>query len=196
MSARKIQREDILDMANFLRQRQAKQGEIIALKRNRRWDVGPFVTFLFENYATMWWQVHEMLRVEKGGDAQIADELAAYNPLIPQGRELVATMQIEIDDPVQRAATLAKLGGIENSVSLAVGPAVIRATANEDLERTNAAGKAAAVHFLRFAFTDAQARAFKDPNVSVVLRIEHPEYGHMAVAAPAVRRDLAKDFAP
>jgi Protein of unknown function (DUF3501) len=196
MAAKKIQPEDILDLADFLRQRRARQAEVIAVKRDRRWNVGPFVTFLFENYATMWWQVHEMLRVEKGGAAQVADELAAYNPLIPQGRELVATMQIEIEDPVQRAATLAKLGGIEDSVSLTVGDAVIKATANEDLERTNAAGKAAAVHFLRFTFTDAQARAFRDPKVPVVLRIEHPEYGHMAVAPAAVRRALAEDFAP
>ncbi len=75
-------------------------------KRHRRLEVGPDCTFYFENFETMWNQVHEMLFIEKGGEAQIADELSAYNPLVPKGRELVATVMFEIDDPVRRAAFL------------------------------------------------------------------------------------------
>ncbi|HET8700264.1 MAG TPA: DUF3501 family protein, partial [Nitrococcus sp.] len=112
MSRRMITREDILRIAEYAAIRREKGHEIRLLKRDRRMEVGPHATFYFENYLTLWRQIHEMLYVERGGDAQIADELTAYNPLIPQGQELVATLMFEIDDRTRRQRILGQLGGI------------------------------------------------------------------------------------
>src|SRR3984957_2761033 len=109
---RVLTREDILPLAEYAKIRRERRQTVSELKKRRRVEVGPFATFYFENYATMWQQVHEMLHVEKGGEAQIADELEAYNPMIPQGNELVATVMLEIDDPARRANVLARLGGV------------------------------------------------------------------------------------
>jgi len=190
-----ISRADILPMADYARERGSLRADIVALKRRRRVEVGPFATFHFENYRTMWHQVHEMLFVEKGGEAQIGDELEAYNPLIPQGRELVATVMLEIPDPEQRARTLAKLGGIEQRMFLMVGTERIAARAETDVERTKADGKTSSVHFVHFDFTPAQIAAFRDPAMPVVVGIDHPEYGHMATMPRDARAALAEDFA-
>ena len=96
---RQLTRADILPLEDYVKVRRERRREITELKRRRRVEIGPFATFYFENFATMWQQVQEMLYIEKGGEAQIADELEAYNPLIPQGSELVATVMFEIDDP-------------------------------------------------------------------------------------------------
>ena len=117
---REITRSDILAMEDFAAIRQSRRAEISAIKRHRRAAIGPDATIYFESYDTMWWQIHEMLYIEKGGEAQIADELAAFNPLIPKGRELVATLMFEIDDPARRAHLLNKLGGVENCVTITV----------------------------------------------------------------------------
>ena len=195
MSARHdITRADILPMAEFVRLRQTKRGEISAVKRRRRVEVGPYATFYFENFDTMWWQIHEMLYIEGGGDEQIADEIAAYNPLIPKGQELVATVMFEIEEPVLRARVLAGLGGVENRVTLALDGDVIRAIAEADLDRTTAAGKASSVQFVHFPFSDRQIARFRDLSVKAVLGIDHPSYAHMAVMPPAVREALAEDF--
>lgn len=194
MTKRRIERDDIMapeDYANVRAERRRAVGEA---KRHRRLSVGPDVTFYFENYLTMLHQVHEMLYIEKGGEEQIVDELAAYNPLIPQGRELVTTMMIEIDDPDRRARVLAGLGGIEETVRLLIGDARIAAVAETDVERTNAAGKTSSIHFLRFPLTDAQAADFHDPGSRVVLAIEHAGYGHMAILPDDVRRSLGEDL--
>src|SRR6185437_12062098 len=102
-----ITRADILDPAAYARDRRDYKKRVTELKRDRRIEVGPFVTFYFENYDTMWHQIHEMLYIEKGGEQQISDELEAYTPLIPQGQELIATVMIEIEDPMRRARVLA-----------------------------------------------------------------------------------------
>src|SRR5271154_5234653 len=112
---------DILSPQDYEHLRTEKRGAMIALKKKRRLAVGPYATFYFENYDTMWLQVQEMLRIEKGGAAQLEDELRAYNPLIPQGRELVATVMFEIEDAVRRATLLASLGGVENTMEIRVG---------------------------------------------------------------------------
>ena len=96
-------RDDLLPLDVYARDRRALRREIMAIKRRRRIHVGPIATFYFENYQTMWHQVHEMLLIEKGGEAQVDDELRAYNPLVPKGRELVATVMLEIEDPALRA---------------------------------------------------------------------------------------------
>src|SRR5271156_6870961 len=99
---RKITPEDLLPVAEYDVRRKTLKTNLIPMKRQRRIEVGPFATFYFENYATMWLQVQEMLRIEKGGEEQIAGELDAYNPLIPQGDELIATMMLEIEDATRR----------------------------------------------------------------------------------------------
>lgn len=189
-----IARADILAPEKYAAERRALRQNVIAVKARRRMEVGPFATFSFENYQTMWHQVHEMLYIEKGGEAQIADELAAYNPLIPKGRELVATVMLEIDDPVRRAATLLRLGGIEHRMFVTVGGKTVRGVPEADLERTKADGKTSSVHFVHFPFSDADVAAFRQPGTQVIVGFDHPEYAHMAVMPEPVRQALAEDF--
>jgi hypothetical protein len=190
-----ITRADILPLDVYGRERRALRADIVEMKKLRRVCVGPFATFYFENYRTMWHQVHEMLFIEKGGEGQIADELAAYNPLIPQGAELVATVMLEIEDPVRRARTLARLGGIERHMFVSVAGERVAARPESDVERTKADGKTSAVHFAHFDFTAAQIARFRDPTVQVVVGIDHPEYSHMAVLSGDAREALSRDFA-
>jgi hypothetical protein len=143
----------------------------------------------------MWLQVQEMLRIEKGGDAQVPGELEAYNPLIPQGSELIATLMLEIEDARRRDAVLLTLGGIEETVFLEVGGQTIHATPTDYEDRTTPEGKTSSVHWLRFSFTPEQIAAFRDPGQRVVLGISHKNYGHMAVLMPQTRAALAGDFA-
>jgi hypothetical protein len=142
----------------------------------------------------MWLQVHEMLYIEKGGEAQLAEELAAYNPLVPKGRELVCTVLFEIDDPVRRAQVLAGLGGIEETMFLRVGAEEITGLSEEDVDRTSAAGKASAVQFIHLPFTDAQVEEFRKPGAEVIVGFKHPGYGHMVRIAEETRQALERDF--
>ena len=190
---RKITQADILSASEYDQQRKSLKANLIAMKKLRRIEVGPFATFYFENYATMWLQVQEMLRIEKGGEEQIPGELAAYNPLIPQGEELIATMMLEIEDEKRRNAVLLTLGGIEEAVFLEIGGDVIRATPTEYDDRTTADGKTSSVHWLRFKLTRDQIARFGSERV--VLGVSHPNYGHMAVLNAESRAALAKDFA-
>jgi len=189
-----ISRDDIMPMADYERERQERRRAMVALKRRRRLEVGPVCLFHFESYETMWAQIHEMLYIEKGGEAQIADELAAYNPLIPKGRELVATVMFEIDDPERRAALLGKLGGIEETAVLRIGGETIHGRAEADVDRTSAAGKASSVQFIHFPVSDAQVAAFRKPGAEILVGFTHPHYGHMAVMSEEVRGALAEDF--
>ena len=185
---------DIAPAETYARERAERRRALIAVKRDRRLEVGPYATWYFENYDTMLAQVQEMLHIEKGGEAQIAGELEAYNPLIPQGAELIATLMLEIDEPARRAAQLLKLAGIEDRVYLDIGPTHIAATPTEYEDRTSEDGKTSSVHWVRFAFTKELIAAFKNPAEKVVLGIDHANYGHMAVMTPAMRAELAKDF--
>ncbi len=189
-----ITRDDVIAMADYARERKDRRRALVEAKRHRRLAVGPDCTFYFENYETMWNQVHEMRFIEKGGEAQIADELRAYNPLVPKGRELVATVMFEIDEPARRAALLAKLGGVEETAFLRLGGATIAGVPEADVARTSAAGKASAVQFIHFPFTDAQVAAFRAEGAEVVLGFTHPEYAHMAVLPEPVSQALAGDF--
>ena len=191
---RKIERADIIDIAAYGKNRREHRRRVTELKRNRRIEVGPFATFYFENYDTMWHQVHEMLHIERGGEAQIADELDAYNPLIPQGDELIATVMFEIDDPQRRDTVLATLGGIENRTYLSVAGGRIVGEPDPTRENTSSEGKASAVQFIRYKFTPAQIVKFRDPGTQVLVGVDHPRYGHIAVMPDAVRAALAEDF--
>lgn len=189
-----ITRADVLPREEFAKIRKTKRQELVGIKRHRRIQVGPVATFYFENYDTMWWQVQEMLYIEKGGDEQIPGELAAYNPLVPKGRELVATVMFEIDDPVRRADFLAKLGGIEETAFLEFDGERIGGVPEVDVDRTTAEGKASSVQFIHFPFTDEQARKFRAAGTRVTIGFHHPQYAHMAVLPEAVRGALAGDF--
>jgi Protein of unknown function (DUF3501) len=190
----RITRDDLMPMAEYAARRRDLKQQISAAKQHRRLEVGPFATFYFESYQTMWHQVQEMLHIEKGGEAQIDDELAAYNPLIPNGRELVATVMLEIADPDRRARILAGLGGFEHTLSLTVDGAVVAGVPEADVERTNAAGKASSVQFVHFPFTADQIDRFKTAGVQVVVGIGHENYGHMAVMPEDIRAALSADF--
>lgn len=185
---------DILPWAEYAKDRAEHRKRLTAIKRNRRVEVGPYVTFYFENFDTMWIQVQEMLHIEKGGAAQLADELAAYNPLVPKGKELVATFMIEIDDAVRRARVLSQLGGVEETASIEVGGERVVGKAEQDQDRTTSEGKASSVQFVHFPFTQAQIAAFREPNTRVILGLSHPNYSHMAVLSEATRASLAEDF--
>ena len=191
---RQISPADILPMGDYARERKALRESVVAVKKHRRVEVGPFATFYFENYQTMWHQVHEMLFIEKGGEGQIADELAAYNPLIPQGDELVATVMLEIEDPVRRARTLAGLGHIERHMYVEIAGEKVYAESESDVERTKEDGKTSSVHFVRFRFEAAQIAEFRKPGARVLIGIDHPNYGHIAVVPEPARAALAADF--
>ncbi len=185
---------DIMEMGAYETQRAEMRQGLIAVKKLRRIPVGPDAMFYFESYDTMWMQIHEMLRIEKGGEAQLADELAAYNPMIPNGAELTATLMFEIEDEARRAKILGALGGVEETVFLKIGDDKIIAEAEQDVDRTNADGKASSVQFLHFAFTPDQIAAFKDADTEVILGIGHEAYPHMAMVSATSREELARDF--
>ncbi|MEE8245770.1 MAG: DUF3501 family protein [Alphaproteobacteria bacterium] len=189
-----ITRADIMSMSEYAEERTERRRAIGEVKRDRRFEIGPFVTIYFENYDTMWWQVHEMLYIERGGEEQIADELAAYNPLIPNGADLVATLMFEIDQPERRQRVLAGLGGVEETVTMSFAGETITAVPEGDVARSTAEGRASSVHFLHFPFTREQAAKFRAPGAKVVVGIGHPGYGHMAAMPEAVRQALMHDF--
>lgn len=192
---RTITTADIMPLAAYETIRPEKREEAILRKRFRRLSVGPHVTVTFENWDSMWLQVQEMLRIEKGGDEQLVDELAAYNPMVPNGRELTCTLMFEIDDPVLRGRVLGQLGGVEDCIFVSLDGERISAVPEGDVERSRADGKASSVHFLHFPFTDAQVERWRSGQGAAFFGIDHPAYGHMAVIGEAVRNELARDFA-
>ena len=194
-AAREITRADIIPDAEFAQQRKARRAALIPVKQKRRVALGPYCTFYFESFDTMLFQIQEMLLIEKGGEAQIDDELAAYNPLVPKGSELVATAMFEVDDPVRRANLLNGLGGVEDHFQLRIGSDAVAGVQDSDQERTREDGKTSSVHFLRFPLSRAQIAAFRDPAVQVMVACDDPRYAHLAVLGPAVREELAKDLA-
>ena len=185
---------DILDLESYMKIRQERRVKILDKKKLRRVAVGPYATFYFESYETMWYQVQEMLRIEKGGEAQLNDELEAYNPLIPKGMELVATVMFEIDNANIRTALLSGLGGVEENIIMQLDDEYIVAKAEQDLDRTNADGKASSVQFVHFNFTIPQIKKFKEHASIITVGINHPKYGHMAVLAAETQNELGLDF--
>ena len=162
-ATRQVTVADIVPDAQYAAERKRRRAELLPAKRLRRVSVGPHCTFYFESYDTMLFQIQEMLLTEKGGAAQIPDELAAYNPLIPQGAELVATVMFEIDDPLRRATILNQLGDVEAHFFLKVGEDRIAGAPEGDEDRTRD-GKTSSVHFLRFGFTPAQVALLVPPS--------------------------------
>ena len=159
---KKIEPSDILSIDQYTAERKTLRKNLVAIKKDRRVNLGPHATFYFENYYTMKAQIQEMLYIEKGGDEQLKDEMEAYNPLIPQGKEIVATFMFEIDSPITRKNVLSQLGGVENLIFVSINGDKIFATPEGDTERTDAYGKTSSVHFLHFHMTDDQINNFKN----------------------------------
>ena len=191
----KINRNDLIPLEEYGVERKTRRAKITELKKKRRVSIGPDATFYFESYETMLHQIHEMLWIEKGGEEQIDDELKAYNPLIPQGNELVATLMFEINDDNRRAQFLANLGGVEETVLILFdGQDPVQGIPEKDIERSNANGKASSIQFLHFILTNEQISKFNDLNVQVTLGITHDKYGHIAILSTDTRAALTSDF--
>ena len=191
---KEIQKEDIMPLDVYTKNRKELRKNIVNLKKDRRIALGPYATFYFESYETMLAQVQEMLYIEKGGDEQLKDELVAYNPLIPNGKELTATLMFEIDNPVSRAAFLSKAGGIEEKVFIKIDGQSIKAIPEEDVDRTSAEGKASSVQFIHFKLNDEQIEKFKSDSVEVEIGIDHKEYSHTTKLSSANLSSLVGDF--
>ena len=191
---REIEKSDIMPLDVYTKKRKELRKGIVEYKKNRRVPLGPYATFYFESYETMLAQVQEMLYIEKGGDDQLKDELAAYNPLVPNGKELTATLMFEIDNPVSRAAFLGKVGGIEEKVFIKIDGEIVKAIPEEDVDRTSSEGKASSVQFIHFKFTDEQIQKFKSNSSEVEIGIDHDEYTHTTRLSSATLSSLSADF--
>jgi Protein of unknown function (DUF3501) len=191
---RTITANDLMPLPDYEMIRKDKKHEAIARKALTRVSVGPHATALFETWDSMWLQIQEMLRIEKGGEAQVADELAAYDPMVPKGAELTATLLFEVADPLRRDVFLRTIGGVEEHIALHVGPYVIKARAEGDTERTRESdGKASAVHFFHFDFPTGAVEAWASGEGSAMLVIDHPNYGHAALISAESRAYLTRE---
>ncbi len=187
---------DLMPLEQYSRERAEFRDRVIAHKKLRTVGVGPNMTWLFEDRLTIQYQVQEMLRIERIFEADaIADELAAYNPLIPNGSNFKATLLIEFPDVVERHEALAKLKGVEDRAYVAVGDlGRVFAHADEDLERENAT-KTSAVHFLRLELPAALCVALHH-GASLSFGVDHPAYTHEVTVEGAARATLLADLAP
>ena len=191
---REIEKNDIMPLDVYTKKRKELRKGIVEYKKNRRVPLGPYATFYFESYETMLAQVQEMLYIEKGGDDQLKDELTAYNPLVPNGKELTATLMFEIDNPVSRAAFLGKVGGIEEKVYMKIDGDLIKAVPEEDVDRTSSEGKASSVQFIHFKFNDEQIKKFRSDTSNIEIGIDHNEYSHSTKLNAETVKSLILDF--
>ena len=191
---RKIEKSDLIAEKIYSNTRRQIRKKLVEYKKNRRIALGPYATFYFESFETMLAQVQEMLHIEKGGDEQLEDELKAYNPLVPNGKELTATLMFEIDNPVSRASFLSKVGGVEKKVFIKIDNEIIKAMPEKDLDRTSAEGKASSVQFIHFKFNDNQIAQFKLGKLSIELGINHREYSHTTKLTEENIKSLSSDF--
>jgi hypothetical protein len=193
-STRTITAEDIMATEQYELIRKDKKAEAIERKKLSRLSIGPNAVILFENWDSMWLQIQEMLRIEKGGAEQLADELAAYDPMVPKGGELTATVLFEVADPVQRDIFLRTIGNVEDHISIQLGGHVVKARPEGDVERTRERdGKASAVHFFHFDFSPEAIAAWKSGVGQAMVVIDHPNYGHAALIGPETRNFLARE---
>ena len=191
---KKIGKQDLMSAEAYAKNRKEIRKELVEFKKNRRIALGPYATFYFESFETMVAQVQEMLHIEKGGDEQLKDELIAYNPLVPNGKELVATLMFEIDNPLSRGAFLGKVGGIEEKIFMKIENEEVKALPETDVDRTSAEGKASSVQFIHFKFNDDQINKFKSSNTSIELGIDHKEYAHTTKLTEDNVKSLIADF--
>ena len=191
---RTVTQADIIPLDQYSKNRKQLRKKIIEFKKNRRIPLGPYATLYFECYETMLAQIQEMLYIEKGGSNQLKDELNAYNPLIPNGRELVATLMFEIDNALTRLEFLNRVGGIEERVFIKINSETINSKPESDVDRTSLQGKASSVQFIHFNFTKEQIEKFKNLDNVAILGIDHQVYNHMTKISEPTRKALIKDF--
>ena len=191
---KQVTKADLLPYEKYSLNRRKLRKNLIDFKKNRRIHLGPYATLYFECYETMLAQIQEMLYIEKGGDEQLNDELTAYNPLIPKGKELVATLMFEIDNPLSRQEFLNKVGGIEEKVFIKINNQKIISNPEKDVDRTSAEGKASSVQFVHFNFSDQQIESFKNPNNQVTVGIDHKFYNHETKFTEDTKKALIQDF--
>ena len=191
---RQIEKQDLLPSDVYVKSRKQIRKDLVEFKKDRRIALGPYATFYFESFETMVAQVQEMLHIEKGGDEQLKDELIAYNPLVPNGKELTATLMFEIDNPISRAAFLGKVGGIEEKIFIKINDEIVKAVPEEDVDRTSAEGKASSVQFIHFKLNDDQISKFKSDSTTIELGIDHKEYTHTTKLAENSVKSLCADF--
>jgi len=191
---RQIEKKDLMSADTYAETRKKIRKDLVEFKKNRRVALGPYATFYFESFETMVGQIQEMLHIEKGGDEQLKDELIAYNPLVPNGKELTATLMFEIDNPLTRGAFLGKVGGIEKKIFMKIDNEEVKAVAEADVDRTSAEGKASSVQFIHFEFNNDQINKIKLGNASIELGIDHKEYTHTTKLNEDNIKSLSADF--
>ena len=191
---KQIEKKDLIPEDIYAKNRKQIRKDLVEFKKNRRIALGPYATFYFESFETMVAQVQEMLHIEKGGDEQLKDELIAYNPLVPNGKELTATLMFEIDNPISRAAFLGKVGGIEEKIFIKINDEIVKAVPEEDVDRTSAEGKASSVQFIHFKLNDDQISKFRSDSTTIELGIDHKEYTHTTKLAENSVKSLCADF--
>ena len=191
---KQVEKKDLMPADVYAESRKKIRKELVEFKKNRRVALGPYATFYFESFETMVAQIQEMLHIEKGGDEQLKDELNAYNPLVPNGKELTATLMFEIDNPISRGAFLGKVGGIEEMIFMKIDNEVVKAVPEDDVDRTSAEGKASSVQFIHFKFNDDQINKIKSGDASIELGIDHKEYTHTTKLTEDNLKSLSADF--
>ena len=191
---RQIEKKDLIPANVYAESRKQIRKDLVEFKKHRRIALGPYATFYFESFETMVAQVQEMLHIEKGGDEQLKDELIAYNPLVPNGKELTATLMFEIDNPFSRGLFLGKVGGIEKKIFMKIDNEKVEAAPEEDVDRTSVEGKASSVQFIHFKFKDDQITKFKSLDVNIELGIDHKEYSHTTKLTEDNLKSLSTDF--
>jgi hypothetical protein len=191
---RQIEKKDLMPEDIYINNRKQIRRELIEFKKHRRVSLGPYATFYFESFETMLAQVQEMLYIEKGGDEQLNDELMAYNPLVPNGKELTATLMFEIDNPVSRNTFLGKVGGIEEKIFIKIDNEIVKAIPEKDVDRTSPNGKASSVQFINFKLNDSQIAKFRSNNFAIEIGIDHKEYSHTTKFTEKNIKSLSLDF--
>ena len=191
---KQVEKKDLMSADNYAESRKQIRKDLVEFKKNRRIALGPYATFYFESFETMVAQIQEMLHIEKGGDEQLKDELIAYNPLVPNGKELTATLMFEIDNPLSRGAFLGKVGGIEKNIFMKIDNQEVKAIPEADVDRTSAEGKASSVQFIHFKFNEDQIKKFKSNSTNIELGINHKEYTHTTKLTENNIKSLSADF--
>ena len=190
-----IEEKDVIDVEAYIKIRKQNKEKVKSIKEKRRVMVGPHATFYFENFETMLYQVQEMIYIERGGREQLLDELEAYNPMIPKGKNLSATLMFEIDNQKKRKEFLNSIGGIEHKIFIEINNKDrVFAIPEGDTERTDDSGKASSVHFIHFNFTDDQIKDFLNASSKIAIGFEHTEYNHLTLLSEQNRNSLADDF--
>ncbi len=189
-----IEKSEILSRDEYKIRRKGLREKMVLRKKFRRVDIGPYITMYFENKDTIIHQINEMVYIENGGEDQISDEILAYKSLVPNGRELVATVMVEIDNPMRRAEFLSKMGGFEEQMSIKIGDHMIKGKAELDGDRTTADGKASSVQFVHFEFDGEAVKSIKNNIENVSISINHENYRHSVILSTNTVVELIKDF--